>query len=148
MGVGPKLSKRPYLWLFLFFLMTALSVPALVHAHLVFDDELRLDISQKSSTRYEIAWNGQKKPLEIVFPPDCTEVERLPQTDKFLHWTLECKSTLSGRQIAIDGLDIEMAETLVRVVLENGDVQVEILNSKKGAFTVQHVATTLQVAGT
>ena len=113
-------------------------------AHQVTATEHRLDIVEKPNHCYHLKWAGPESEMKVVFPADYRDLATTPNGER----VVRCEQTLRGREISIEGFDAVRGEVLVRTVLLNGNVQVEILSGERNSFTLLFSPSALQVAGT
>ena len=136
------MSGKAYKAVFGFLFVLGLATGA--RAHQVTATEHRLDIVEKPNHTYHLKWTGPKSDMKVVFPSDFQELASAPGGERIV----KCAQTLAGREVSIEGFDSATKEVLVRTVLLNGDVQVEILSGDRSSFTMLATPTKWQVAGT
>ncbi len=124
--------------------LLALGLALGAQAHQVSATEHRLDIVEKPNHTYHLKWTGPESDMRVVFPSGFQEQASSIGGER----VVKCKQTLVGRKVAIEGFDSSTKEVLVRTVLLNGDVQVEILSGDRSGFTMLATPSAWQVAGT
>lgn len=124
--------------------LACMAVPDGAQAHQVAATEHRLDIIEKPNHCYHLKWTGPESDMTVVFPSDYRDVATTPGGER----VVQCERTLSGRELSIEGFNSVKREVLVRTVLLNGHVQVEILSGDRNSFTLLFTPSAWQVAGT
>ncbi len=130
-------------------LLAALVVaPAMAH-------ELRpgyLEVRETAPDRYRVLWKQPARgeyrlAIDPVFPASCrTEGERIRQSvpGSFLdRMTLACEGGLSGKTLAVAGLEATLTDVLVRIELTDGRTVTEILKPGRPGFTVPPAGATV-----
>ena len=120
------------------------AVPDRAQAHQITATEHRLDIIEKPNHCYHLKWSGPESAMKVVFPSDYRDLAVTPNGER----VVKCERTLSGQQLFIEGFDSTKREVLVRTVLLNGNIQVEILSGDKNSFVMLFTPSAWQVAGT
>ena len=123
-------------------LLPLLGMLATAQAHQVAATKHRLDIIEQPGHTYRLKWSGERTNLRAVFPPGFEELPAAPDGSR----RVRCDRALSGQQVSLEGFDGNKQEVLVRTVLQNGRVQVEILSGDRNAFTILASPTKWQVA--
>ena len=124
--------------------LVAVVVPDMAQAHQVTATEHRLDIMEKPNHCYHLKWAGPESEMKVVFPADYRDLATAPNGER----VVRCERTLRGRELSIEGFDATQGEVLVRTVLLNGKVQVEILSGERNSFVLLSTPAGWQVAGT
>ncbi|MEE3328107.1 MAG: HupE/UreJ family protein [Myxococcota bacterium] len=77
--------------------------------------------------------------LEPVLPQECVEDEPqsiLEGTGLVSTWTMECRDGLVGQAVSVLGIAGSGADVLLRIVLEDGQVFNQVLNSDQANFVI------------
>jgi len=138
--VGPYIVCRPLL------IVLALTVrAAVVSAHPL--APALLEIEESSDGRADVTWKTGAlavpgAPIRPRLPPSCRSISK-PVTRQGTNeasvtttWTVRCAGGLSGRTIAIEGLEAAGTQALVRVRLANGRHVQQVLAASEAAFTI------------
>jgi hydrogenase/urease accessory protein HupE len=119
-------------------------LPAALGAH-----ELQpgfLELREADAGRYEVLWKqpsvaGERMQIAPVFPDDCRQLgeARSERADTAYVSTarIECKTSLAGRTIAIEGLEAFATDVLLRVQHADGAVETHVLKPIEPAATLR-----------
>ncbi len=99
-------------------------------AHDIGFTQNRLDVVQRDAYRYEVRWRSSNADLSFSLPKTCEATTALKTN--FVVW--QCKESLNGKSVEVQGLLLTNADVLVRLEHSNGFVQVSILSPQNTAI--------------
>ncbi len=117
--------------------------------------EIREQPARNGSARFAVTWkvpfrNGMKLKIDPRFPPDCrpasTVVAQEVTGGLIRRWSIACPGGLTGKIIAIDGLQATITDVLVRLESLDGETQMVRLAPLETEFQVKERSTSLEVA--
>ncbi len=114
-----------------------------------------LEVREIGPETFDLLWKvparGELKlALYVRLPEGCEDLKErsiYPTGDSFIErWQVTCPNGLTGKQIAIDGLQTTKTDVLVRVQAANGRTQTTRLDAAQISFTVEAVPSWHQLA--
>ena len=107
-----------------------------------------LELKATAPDRYAVLWklptlgeaSDVRMPLMPVFPETCRQLADARSDRAGMAWvfsaSLECQGGLSGRTVAIDGLEAFSTDVLVRVQHADGSVETHVLKPVQASVTL------------
>jgi hypothetical protein len=116
-----------------------------------------LAVRQTGAENFDVQWRVPAKgdlrlSLHARLPENCREL--VPRSSHFgggahtERWSVACTGGLTGRTIAIDGLNATLTDVLVRLERSDGTTQVTRLSPAEPSFVVETAPSAIDVAGT
>jgi hydrogenase/urease accessory protein HupE len=120
-------------------------------------DEIRpayLQLKETSPNIFDIVWklpakNNKKLALEVLLPTNCqnatTPGSELINNAYIQRWVTHCSTGLSGKKIAIEGLEKTSTDVLLHIEFHNNSSQTTQLSPTKNQYEIQNSASADQV---
>jgi hydrogenase/urease accessory protein HupE len=107
-----------------------------------------LELRESAPERYEVLWklpslgsSDQRMPIVPVFPPGCRLLGEARSSRADTAWLytaqIECRGSLAGQTVAIEGLEAFSTDVLVRVQHAGGEVETHVLKPVQPAVTLR-----------